>query len=260
MTFGIYSEPLALALGAPALLALVERRWLLAGIIGAVGTAERPTLIVLTVVSGVAAAQAIWIRGEWRALLAAALTPLGMLAFFGYRGRCGRDGHVPPERIMPPLQAGERATLTGFLDAQRATLALKCDHLTDEQLRERAVPPSALSLLGLVRHMAEVERNWFRPLLAGEGMVGICAPVLDVEVAFRDVATADVAESFRTWQAECDHARALTAAAPSLDITGERGGERFTLRWVITHMIEEYARHNGHADLLRERIDGRTGE
>jgi hypothetical protein len=161
---------------------------------------------------------------------------------------------------MPPLQAGERTTLTGFLDAQRATLALKCDGLTDEQLRERAVPPSALSLLGLVRHMAEVERNWFRPLLAGEDMVGIYAPGLDADVAFRDVATADVAESFRAWQAECAHARALTAAAPSLDITGERGGERFTLRWVITHMIEEYARHNGHADLLRERIDGRTGE
>ena len=120
--------------------------------------------------------------------------------------------------------------------------------------------PSALSLLGLVRHMAEVERNWFRPLLAGEDMVGIYAPGLDAEVAFGDVASADVAESFRTWQAECDHARALTAAAPSLDITGERGGERFTLRWVITHMIEEYARHNGRADLLRERIDGRTGE
>jgi hypothetical protein len=92
MTFGmLYSEPLAVALGAAALLALVERRWLLAGIIGAVGTAERPTLIVLTVVSGVAAAQAIWIRREWRALLAPALTPLGMLAFFGYLGHRYHD-------------------------------------------------------------------------------------------------------------------------------------------------------------------------
>ena len=92
MTFGmLYSEPLAVALGAAALLALVKRRWLLAGIIGAVGTAERPTLIVLTVVSGVAAAQAIWIRREWRALLAPALTPLGVLAFFGYLGHRYHD-------------------------------------------------------------------------------------------------------------------------------------------------------------------------
>ena len=92
MTFGmLYSEPLAVALGAAALLALIERRWLLTGIIGAVGTAERPTLIVLTVVSGVAAAQAIWTRREWRALLAPALTPLGMLAFFGYLGHRYHD-------------------------------------------------------------------------------------------------------------------------------------------------------------------------
>jgi hypothetical protein len=92
MTFGmLYSEPLAVALGAAALLALIERRWLLAGIIGAAGTAERPTLIVLAVVSGVAAAQAIWTRREWRALLAPALTPLGMLAFFGYLGHRYHD-------------------------------------------------------------------------------------------------------------------------------------------------------------------------
>ena len=92
MTFGmLYSEPLAVALGAAALLALIERRWLLAGVIGAAGTAERPTLIVLTVVSGVAAVQAIWTRREWRALLAPALTPLGLLAFFGYLGHRYHD-------------------------------------------------------------------------------------------------------------------------------------------------------------------------
>ena len=163
------------------------------------------------------------------------------------------------ERTRPPLEADERSTVTAFLDAQRATLALKCDGLTDDQLRERAVPPSSLSLLGIVRHMAEVERNWFRPLLAGETMSMIYAPDMDWEAAFRDAATADVPEAFRAWQAECDHARALTAAAPSLGTTGIRRGERFSLRWVIAHMIEEYARHNGHADLLRERIDGVTG-
>ena len=164
------------------------------------------------------------------------------------------------ERADPPLEADERTTLTAFLDFQRATLALKCDGLTDDQLRERAVPPSALSLLGIVRHMAEVERNWFRPVLGGEPMATIYAPGMDWEAAFRDVAAASVAEAFSTWQAECEHARALVAAAPALEARGLRGGAWFSLRWVLTHMIEEYARHLGHADLLRERLDGSTGE
>ena len=164
------------------------------------------------------------------------------------------------ERSDPPLEADERTTLTAFLDFQRATLALKCEGLSDDQLRQRAVPPSALSLLGLVRHMAEVERNWFRPVLGGEPFSLIFGQDMDVEAAFREVATADVAEAFRAWHAECDHARTLVAAAPSFDVRGFRGNSWFSLRWVVTHMIEEYARHNGHADLLRERIDGSTGE
>jgi uncharacterized damage-inducible protein DinB len=163
------------------------------------------------------------------------------------------------ERVDPPFEADERATLTAFLDFQRDTLALKCTGLTDDQLRERAVPPSTLSLLGLVRHMAEVERNWFRPVLGGEEMAGIFAPGLDWEVSFREVATADVAEAFRLWRAECDHARELVAAAPSFDVRGFRSRGYVSLRRVMTHMIEEYARHNGHADLLRERLDGSTG-
>jgi uncharacterized damage-inducible protein DinB len=165
-----------------------------------------------------------------------------------------------PARVIPPFEEDERATLTAFLDFQRATLAVKCDSLTADQLRQRAVPPSSLSLLGLVRHMAEVERNWFRPVLSGEPMATIFAPDLDWEAAFRDVATADVAEAFSIWQAECDHARTLVAEAPSFDVTGLRGGGRVSVRWVMAHMIEEYARHNGHADLLRERLDGSTGQ
>jgi len=164
------------------------------------------------------------------------------------------------ERVDPPFEADERATLTAFLDFQRGTLALKCEGLTDAQLRERAVPPSSLSLLGLVRHMAEVERNWFRPVLGGEEMAGIFSPGLDWEAAFREVASADVAEAFRLWRAECDHARALVAAAQSFDVRGFRLRGYVSLRWVMTHMIEEYARHNGHADLIRERLDGSTGE
>jgi hypothetical protein len=164
------------------------------------------------------------------------------------------------KRVIPSFEAGERETLTAFLDYQRATLALKCDGLTDDQLRECPVPPSRLSLLGLVRHMAEVEKNWFRPVLEGDPMAGIYSGNLDVEASFRGAATASVAGSFATWRAECDHARALTAAAPSLNVSGFRGGAWFSLRWVLVHMIEEYARHNGHADLIRERLDGATGE
>jgi Protein of unknown function (DUF664) len=171
----------------------------------------------------------------------------------------GQDRRMTIERTLPPFDAAEREMLNGWLDVERATLAVKCAGLTDDQLRQRAVPPSNLSLLGLVRHMAEVERNWFRPLLAGEPMGGIFAPGLDVEVAFRDVAGADVAGAFAVWRAECEHARELVGAAPSLDVCGDRGGQPFSLRWVMVHMIEEYARHNGHADLLRERIDGSTG-
>jgi uncharacterized damage-inducible protein DinB len=168
---------------------------------------------------------------------------------------------TPPARTLPPPEAGERETLTAFLDFQRATLAVKCAGLTAEQLRIQAVQPSSLSLLGLVRHMAEVERNWFRPVLEGEPMASIFAPGLDWERSFADVSDADPDEALAAWEAECGHARNLVAAAPSLDATGDRDGRgNFSLRWVLVHLIEEYARHNGHADLLRERIDGATGQ
>jgi hypothetical protein len=116
---------------------------------------------------------------------------------------------MPDSRVDPPLAADELTTLAAFLDFNRATLAVKCDGLADDQLRERAVPPSSLSLLGIVRHMADVERNWFRPVLAGEEMRTIYGADMDWEAAFRDAATADVAEAFSTWRAECDHSRAL---------------------------------------------------
>jgi uncharacterized damage-inducible protein DinB len=160
-------------------------------------------------------------------------------------------------RPEPPHEADERATLAGFLDWQRATLAWKCEGLTDSQLRERAVPPSSLSLLGLVRHLAGVERGWFRIVLGGEdpAHLGDRDPA-----AVWQVDTADVAVAFADWRDACDESRAVVAAAPSLDVTGDDEGERFSLRWIMAHMIEEYARHNGHADVLRERIDGATGE
>jgi uncharacterized damage-inducible protein DinB len=165
------------------------------------------------------------------------------------------------ERIDPPLVAQERGMLDAWLDYHRATLAVKCEGLTDDQLRARAVPPSSLSLLGLVRHMGEVERSWFRHVLGGEQAPPRYYSDENPDGDFDDVAGAGVAEAFGYWRDECAYARERVAAALSLDVTGTgRRGERYSLRWIMVHMIEEYARHNGHADLLRERIDGTVGD
>ncbi|WP_067833072.1 DinB family protein [Actinomadura kijaniata] len=165
-------------------------------------------------------------------------------------------------RPEPPHTAPERVTLTGFLDWQRATFALKCAGLTAGQLRERAVPPSGLSLLGLARHLAEVERSWFRAVVDGED-IGAIWGGRDAGGGFAefDVDDADPGEAFEVWRAECDRSREIVDAAGSLDqVFGYRDRDRYSLRWILVHMIEEYARHNGHADLLRERLDGATGE
>jgi uncharacterized damage-inducible protein DinB len=164
------------------------------------------------------------------------------------------------ERTEPPLEAAEREMLTGWLDYHRATLAWKCDGLTDDQLRKRAIPPSTLSLLGLVRHMADVERGWFLRGLGGEDAPPRYYTEANIDGEFDDVDTADVAEAFAAWRGDYERARGFVATAPSLDVTMQRRDERFSLRWILTHMIEEYARHNGHADLLRERIDGSVGD
>jgi uncharacterized damage-inducible protein DinB len=167
------------------------------------------------------------------------------------------------DRARPGLQAGERDMLTGWLEHHRAILVWKCEGLTGEQLRQRAVPPSSLSLLGLVRHMAGVERGWFRQVLLGEDVPDLYPSEEDPDADFNDVDGADVAEAFSVFEKECDLARQAAAAAPDLDVLSQersqRTGQQFSLRWILTHMIEEYARHNGHADLLRERIDGTTG-
>ena len=165
------------------------------------------------------------------------------------------------ERIDPPLVAQEREMLDAWLDYHRATLAVKCEGLTDDQLRAKAVPPSSLSLLGLVRHMGEVERSWFRRVLSGEQAPPRYYSDENPDGDFDDVADAVVADAFGYWRDECAYARERVAAAPSLDVTGTgRQGEGYSLRWIMVHMIEEYARHNGHADLLRERIDGTVGD
>jgi hypothetical protein len=165
-------------------------------------------------------------------------------------------------RTDPPFVADERAMLVSWLDYHRATLAWKCEGLSAEQLRQRAVPPSSLSLLGLVRHMAEVENGWFRRTLSGEDVKPMYYSDDDPDGDFDNVGAADPAEAFSAWEAACEKARELVAAAPSLNMLAARtrSGDRISLRWILVHMIEEYARHNGHADFLRERIDGSVGD
>jgi uncharacterized damage-inducible protein DinB len=166
------------------------------------------------------------------------------------------------ERRETQTQADERTSLASFLDWHRGTLEWKCEGLTDEQLKQRPVPPSRMSLLGLVRHLSEVERGWFGRTLGGQDLPMIYCSDEDPDGDFDNVDGADVAEAFATWRAECDRSRALVAAAESLDlaIVRKRTGEIVSLRWIMLHMLEEYARHNGHADLFRERLDGSTGE
>jgi hypothetical protein len=165
-------------------------------------------------------------------------------------------------RHEPPDVADERSALQGWLDYHRATLRWKCSGLDGAQLTARPVQSSTLSVLGLVRHMAEVERSWFRIRFAEQGDLGLlyCSdefPDGDFDLADGSGAERDFA-AFTTECAAADEA----AAGRSLDDTfpNPRGGGAMDLRWIYLHMIEEYARHNGHADLLRELIDGVTGD
>ena len=165
-----------------------------------------------------------------------------------------------PRRVEPAFVLDERAMLEGWLEYHRTTLALKCEGLTDEQRKARPVPTSLLSLHGLVRHCAEVERNWFRRVLLREPD----APWIWYDPAVEDselfpLDDADWDDDLRAWQLECDASR-NAAAGRDLDDTGLRHGQPCSLRWIYAHMIEEYARHNGHADLIRECIDGTTGD
>ncbi|WP_426565908.1 DinB family protein [Angustibacter sp. McL0619] len=170
-----------------------------------------------------------------------------------------------PEVARPgPLWlADERPALLSRLDHHRATLLAKCSGLTAEQLRRRAVPPSEISLLGLVRHMSDVERQWFRRRVAGEALDQLYWKGPDPDDDFLAVDDADPEADFATFAAEVEAARRAIDGRP-LDETyvdsRSDGDVRFDLRSVVIHMIEEYARHNGHADILREQIDGATGQ
>ena len=160
----------------------------------------------------------------------------------------------------PPVVADERTMLDAWLDFQRDILLWKCQDVPAEDLVRRTVEPSTLSLIGLVRHMAEVERSWFRRVLAGED----AGPIYDYtdsdDADFDDVDPAQVEADLAMFRDEVVRCREVSAGF-GLDAVGtNRHGKSISLRWIYVHMIEEYARHNGHADLIRERIDGRTGD
>jgi hypothetical protein len=168
-----------------------------------------------------------------------------------------------------PRLGDERATLAESLRRMRLTLEMKCSGLDAEALARRSVEPSTMSLLGLVRHLAEMERATFRVMMSGQDVPRLFTSETDRDGDF-DGAVPDprvVAQAWEAWRAEVDFATRFVAQAPSLDITADdpdnqhgSGGGPMSLREVLVGTIEEYARHMGHADLLRERIDGRIGQ
>jgi hypothetical protein len=168
-----------------------------------------------------------------------------------------------------PRLGDERSTLVEVMRAARLTLEMKCAGLDAEAMARRSVEPSTMSLLGLVRHLAEGERKTFREMMAGQEVPSLFCSDTDRDGDF-DGAVPDpvvVAQAWDTWRAEVEFATRFVADAPSLDITGEdplnehgSGGGSMSLREALVGMIFEYARHMGHADLLRERIDGRIGQ
>jgi uncharacterized damage-inducible protein DinB len=164
-----------------------------------------------------------------------------------------------PRREEPKYLLGERAMLEAWLEFHRMTLLLKCEQLDDAARKRRPVSTSLLSLHGLLRHMAEVERNWFRRVLTVEPdapEIWADPAVDDSEIVPLDDADWDA--DLAAWEAECEASR-QAAATRELDDAGMRRGVPVSLRWIYMHMIEEYARHNGHADIIRELVDESVG-
>ncbi|MGV9250202.1 DinB family protein [Streptomyces sp. NPDC003697] len=166
---------------------------------------------------------------------------------------------LPDGRPVPLTTGAERPMLESWLAFHRATLELKCAGLDDAQVRTASCDPSPLTLLGLVQHLAEVERNWFQRAFAGLDV----PPVFEEATGYELDPARDLGRALTAWRREIARGQELCAGR-SLDDTGRitdgpMAGLEISLRWVFVHMIEEYARHNGHADILRERIDGVTG-
>jgi uncharacterized damage-inducible protein DinB len=164
-----------------------------------------------------------------------------------------------PDVTLPdgPLTGEDRPMLEGYLAWHRAYLRHKCAGLTGEQLVQPSVAPSNLTLLGLVRHMAKVERRWFRERIAGEDLEPMYDPALGVDADFEDLDPDRAQADYERLLEECRLAEEALAMASYEDTVASRAGE-MSVRAVVVHMIEEYAQHNGHADLLRECLDGTT--
>jgi uncharacterized damage-inducible protein DinB len=161
-------------------------------------------------------------------------------------------------RIDEPFTGDERATLDGFLEWYRATLLFKCQGLTAEQLAARAVPPSPISLIGLVRHLTEVEQGWLRRGVGGESVTAPYSSESAPDGDFEGASAASAEADYAAFVSELELTRAIVAGH-GLDEIIHRKNRSMSVRWVYVHLIEEYARHAGHADFLRERIDGVIG-
>ncbi len=178
----------------------------------------------------------------------------------------GHDGMWLPRAQDPRAEAGpthgERDTLVGYLEAYRTTMELKCDDLPPAQLGARSVPPSNMSLIGLVRHMARVEQSWFRRAIEDNMDLPRMFADDDLDAGFSWPGEADEAlvdEAWTLWREEVAHAREVLVRT-DLDTLVDVHGEPTEVRDIVVHMIEEYARHCGHADLIRECVDGRAGQ
>ena len=154
----------------------------------------------------------------------------------------------------------DRTMLPTWLDYQRATLMWKCELLEGDALVRRSVPPSPISLLGIVRHMTLVEWSWFERVFAATGTPRPISTEHDEDADWNDLDPVRAMEDIELFQRQCDISRGIVAAAQSMDQLAADARDDVSLRWIMVHMIEEYARHNGHADFLRELIDGAVGE
>jgi hypothetical protein len=150
--------------------------------------------------------------------------------------------------------------LTAWLDYQRATLLWKCELIDGDALARRGVAPSSLSLLGLVRHLTGAEWYWFDHSFAGGSSSPPISGREDPDADFNDVRPSGAVADIDRFKRQCDVSRSIVSGADSLDSMAVAADRPISLRWIMVHMIEEYARHNGHADLLREQIDGSVGE
>ena len=163
-------------------------------------------------------------------------------------------------RPEPPLVGDDRTMLPMWLDYQRATLLWKCELLEGDALARRSVAPSPISLLGIVRHMTLVEWSWFERVFAATGKPRPISTEHDEDADWNDLDPVRAMEDIELFQRQCDISRGIVAAAQSMDQLAADARDDVSLRWIMVHMIEEYARHNGHADFLRELIDGAVGE